>query len=186
MAPANVLRPADQSSSSADSRGLRRNGAGSRHRANLLPYGLVVPILLFEGLFVIDPIVRAVLMSVHTSNFGKTSYVGLSNFDQVLHDPIFWAALQTTFEFVLAMICLWLSFGLGLALVMNWSFRGRGFVRGVLSLPWAVPDIPVVMTFLVMLDPNFGVINRPRPGYPASTTTFNGSPLRTWRSSACS
>ena len=45
-------------------------------------------------------------------------------------------------------------------MLLNWSFRGRGFVRGALAIPWALPDIPVVLTFLLMMDPNFGVINR--------------------------
>jgi len=29
-----------------------------------------------------------------------------------------------------------------------------------LSIPWALPDIPVVLTFLLMADPNFGILNR--------------------------
>jgi multiple sugar transport system permease protein len=54
----------------------------------------------------------------------------------------------------------WISLGLGVALLMNWSFHGRGFVRAILAIPWAVPDIPVVLTFTIMLDPNFGILNR--------------------------
>ena len=50
--------------------------------------------------------------------------------------------------------------GLGIALLLNWSFRGRTLVRGILAMPWAMPDVPTVLTFLLMMDPNFGVFNR--------------------------
>jgi multiple sugar transport system permease protein len=45
-------------------------------------------------------------------------------------------------------------------LLTNWSFKGRALVRGLLAIPWAVPDIPTVVTFAIMLDPNFGILNR--------------------------
>jgi multiple sugar transport system permease protein len=58
------------------------------------------------------------------------------------------------------MTAVWITLGLAVAMLMNWSFPGRGFVRAILAIPWAVPDIPVVLTFAIMLDPNFGILNR--------------------------
>jgi multiple sugar transport system permease protein len=78
----------------------------------------------------------------------------------MIHDPSFWAAIQTTFEFTFATVAIWVTCGLAVALLMNWSFAGRGLFRALLALPWAIPDIPIVLTFAIMLDPNFGVINR--------------------------
>ena len=67
--------------------------------------------------------------------------------------------------------------GLVIAGLLNWSFRGRSIVRGLLAIPWALPDIPTVLTFLLMMDPNFGVStassgttsrgSRSAPGVPA-------------------
>jgi multiple sugar transport system permease protein len=125
-----------------------------------LPYALLAPIVVFECLFVVYPIIRGILLSFHETNFGVTKFVGLAQYRQVLHDPIFWSSVQTTFEFTFAMTAVWLSLGLAVALLMNWSFAGRGFVRAILAIPWAVPDIPVVLTFTIMLDPNFGILNR--------------------------
>jgi multiple sugar transport system permease protein len=58
------------------------------------------------------------------------------------------------------MVVVWLLLGLFVALLMNWSFKGRGLARALLAVPWAVPDVPVIITFVIMLDPNFGIINR--------------------------
>ncbi len=131
-----------------------------RRKRNVFPYLLALPIVVFEGIFVIYPIIRGLLLSGQLTQFGKTSWVGLGNFRQMIHDPVFWQSIKTTFEFVFAMAGVWLVLGLAVALLMNWSFAGRGFVRALLAIPWAVPDIPVVLSFLIMLDPNFGILNR--------------------------
>jgi multiple sugar transport system permease protein len=131
-----------------------------RRRQSVFPYTLLAPIVIFECFFVVYPIIRGILLSFKETNFGKTKWVGFGQYRQMLHDPIFWSSVQTTFEFTFAMVVVWISLGLGVALLMNWSFHGRGFVRAILAIPWAVPDIPVVLTFTIMLDPNFGILNR--------------------------
>lgn len=129
-------------------------------RRKPLPYVLLAPILAFEALFVIYPIVHGIVMAFQENRFGVITWSGLANFQQVLNDPIFWGSVRTTFEFIFSMVIVWLVLGLAIALLMNWSFKGRGIVRAILAIPWAMPEIPVVLTFTIMLDPNFGVINR--------------------------
>jgi multiple sugar transport system permease protein len=139
-------------------RGSAVNETGRKR--NTFPYLLALPIVVFEGIFVIYPIIRGLILSGQLTEFGKTKWVGLGNFRQMVHDPVFWQSVKTTFEFVFAMAGVWLLLGLGVALLMNWSFAGRGFVRALLAIPWAVPDVPVVLAFVIMLDPNFGILNR--------------------------
>jgi multiple sugar transport system permease protein len=139
-------------------RGSAVNKTGRKR--NLFPYLLALPIVLFEGVFVIYPIIRGLILSGELTQFGKTKWVGFGNFRQMIHDPIFWQSIKTTFEFVFAMAGVWLVLGLAVALLMNWSFAGRGFVRALLAIPWAVPDVAIVLAFLIMMDPNFGIFNR--------------------------
>lgn len=113
----------------------------------------------FEGLFVIYPVLRGIVEAFQSNSGGVTSWAGLANFQQAIHDPAFWGSVRVTFQFTITMVVVWLVLGLALALLMNWSFKGRGLVRAILAIPWAVPDIPIILTFTIMLDPNFGVIN---------------------------
>jgi multiple sugar transport system permease protein len=140
-------------------RGAAAPRAG-RRRPAAFPYVLLVPILVFEVVFVVYPIIRGILLSFHQTSFGVTKFVGLAQYRQMWHDPVFWSSVRTTFEFTFIMTAVWISLGLAVAMLMNWSFPGRGFVRAILAIPWAVPDIPVVLTFAIMLDPNFGILNR--------------------------
>jgi len=134
--------------------------SSARGRRTLLPYALLAPILGFEILFVIYPIFRGIVLAFQSNHFGVTTWSGLTNFRQMINDPIFWGSVQTTFAFTFSMVVVWLVFGLAIALLMNWSFKGRGIVRAILAIPWAIPDIPIILTFTIMLDPNFGIINR--------------------------
>jgi multiple sugar transport system permease protein len=140
-------------------RGAAAPRAG-RRRQSAFPYALLVPILVFEVVFVVYPIIRGILLSFHQTSFGVTKFVGLAQYRQMWHDPVFWSSVRTTFEFTFIMTAVWITLGLAVAMLMNWSFPGRGFVRAILAIPWAVPDIPVVLTFAIMLDPNFGILNR--------------------------
>lgn len=150
---------------SASILGRRRNDLEARpqrgrwSRRFPLAYRLLIPIALFEGLFVLFPIVRGITMAFQFTRGGETYWVGLQNFGTMLGDPTFWGSIRVTFEFALCMVAIWLAFGMILALLMNWSFRGRGLFRALLAIPWAIPDVPIVLTFVIMLDPNVGVIN---------------------------
>jgi len=152
---ANDKAPSSVLTDETNRRKNRRRGGDA-----FIPYVMLAPILGFEVLFVVYPILRGIVLSFQSNHFGVTSWSGLTSFQQMATDPIFWGSVQTTLEFTASMVVIWLALGLGCALLMNWSFAGRGVVRAILAVPWAIPDVPVILTFTIMLDPNFGVINR--------------------------
>ena len=143
---------------------LRRRSfsVGPRRRTSgaWLPYLLVIPILAFEGVFVLYPIVKGILTSFKSQQLGATGSFTFSNYSRMFADPVFWQVVRVTLIFTAAVVVFMLVVGLFIAMLLNWSFRGRGFVRGIMAIPWALPDIPVVLTFLLMADPNFGIFNR--------------------------
>ena len=143
------------SAAAASPLGPRRRISGA-----WLPYLLVIPILAFEGVFVLYPIVKGILTSFKSQELGATGSFTLSNYSRMFADPVFWQVVRVTLVFTAVVVVLMLVVGLFIAMLLNWTFRGRGFVRGILAIPWALPDIPVVLTFLLMADPNFGIINR--------------------------
>ena len=57
-----------------------------------------------------------------------------------------------------SVICTY-ALGLGFALLLNRDFKGRGFIRTIFILPWAIPEVVAVLIFAWMLDPQFGVGN---------------------------
>lgn len=139
--------------------GTQRRGA-ARRQPTALPYGLVLPIIAYEALFIFFPILKGIGSSFTKGDVGGPStWVGLANYQRMLTDATFWEMLRSTFIYVVAVVGIAVGAGLGSALVLHRRFHGRTFVRGLMMLPWAFPDVPTVLVFVWMLNPTFGVVN---------------------------
>jgi multiple sugar transport system permease protein len=89
----------------------------------------------------------------------EVHYIGLANYQQLFTDPVFWVALQNTLIWVVLSVFSQFILGFIGALVLNEKFRGRGLVRSVVILPWAIPGAVVGIIWGWLLDPNFGLID---------------------------
>ena len=138
-----------------------RRGGTSR-RLHWLPYALVLPILLYEGVMILYPIVQGILGSFQNIVLGinkPVEWVGLANYQRMVSDPSFWQVMRTTFIYSGLVITVSLLLGLLTALLFNRPFMFRGGARSLLMMPWAFPEVPIVMIFIWILNPQFGVAN---------------------------
>jgi multiple sugar transport system permease protein len=138
-----------------------RVGSGNRTRVSWLPYLLAGPILIYEGIFLLYPIYKGLKSSLYEQKaLGRPeTWAGLDNYRRLFNDDDFWATLQKTLIYMLAVIVIAIGFGLFSAMVLNHAFVGRSLTRAVVTLPWAFPDVPTALVFIWMLNPNFGVMN---------------------------
>lgn len=152
----------NQSAASNPSLSINRAKSVPRRRLNLLPYALVLPILLYEGVMLVYPIAQGIYGSFTrielASNIPPT-WVGLDNYVRMFNDPAFWKVMKTTLIFTGLVIAVALCAGLLTALLFNRPFRGRPVARAMMMMPWAFPEVPVVMIFIWILSPQFGVVN---------------------------
>jgi multiple sugar transport system permease protein len=140
-----------------------------------LPYALALPILAYEAFFIVYPIFNGAKLSLYRQPRGsqELKWVGLDNYTRMIESSAFWSMLRNTAVFTLAVIVLAVGFGLLSALLLNRHFPGRTMARAVMTMPWAFPDVPAVLTFIWMLNPNFGVMNvfaRWLPGVDSNPT----------------
>ncbi|GGB45547.1 ABC transporter permease [Tistrella bauzanensis] len=93
--------------------------------------------------------------------------VGLANYLEVydgawygvLADPQWWQALRNTLVFAAASVTAETVLGVGMALVLNARFPGRGLVRAAVLVPWAIPTVVSAKMWAWMLHDQFGIIN---------------------------
>ncbi len=132
-----------------------------RKLPSFLPYLLAVPILIFEGIFVLYPIYEGIKSSFYTqANLGTApTWVGIANYRRLWNDEFFWRSLKQTALFMGGVIAVSIAFGLLSAIVLNRAFFGRSAARAIVTLPWAFPEVPAVLIFIWMLNPQFGVMN---------------------------
>jgi trehalose/maltose transport system permease protein len=76
-------------------------------------------------------------------------------------DDDFLEGLGTTIVFAVSSVTLELIIGLFVALVVNSKFAGRGFMRAVMLIPWAIPTVVSARLWELMLkDTSAGIFNR--------------------------
>ncbi len=122
---------------------------------------MILPVVLYEGFFIVYPIIQGILASFTETELAGAApkFVGLENYVRLFTDPDMGAVLFATVFLTLTSVVLSLAIGLAAALILQETFRGRSFVRMLIILPWALPDLPVLLTFQWMLNPQFGVLN---------------------------
>ncbi len=102
------------------------------------PY--LAPLLLLVGALILVPVIGTIVQSLHRDVvFLPRRFVGLTNYARLLHDPAFWQAARFTLGFALVTVPLELVIGLTIALVLREAFPGRGLLRAVALIPWAIP-----------------------------------------------
>ncbi len=144
-----------------------------RRRRNLLPLALVLPIVLYEGVLLVYPIAQGILGSFQRIELASNTvpeWVGWDNYRRMFNDPGFWDVLRVTLLFTGLVIVVAIGAGLFTALLFNRPFRFRPAARGMMMMPWAMPEVPVVMIFIWILNPQFGVINIFARWIPGITT----------------
>jgi multiple sugar transport system permease protein len=83
----------------------------------------------------------------------------LDNYRRLIADPDFWPVLRVTFIYTIFGTLGSLFLGLFAAQLMNSSFRGRGFLRGLFLFPYVSPVIAVAFAWVFLLNPFSGTLN---------------------------
>ena len=132
----------------------------SSHRLALL---FIVPSLIFVSVFTLYPILESFRLSFYrmilTLPWLGQKMVGFENYVDLWTDPVAWQALRTTLIFVAVTVPSELLLGLGMALVMNEAFRGRGVLRAIVLIPWAIPTVVSSQMWRFIFNDRYGLFN---------------------------
>ncbi|MFJ9951281.1 carbohydrate ABC transporter permease [Kitasatospora sp. NPDC091207] len=139
-------------------------------RRGTLPYLLLLPALVLELLIHLVPMVVGIVMSFKQltqfflRDWTAAPWAGLANYRMAVdfHAPVgrallhsFWVTCAFT---VLAVGLSWLL-GTVAAIMMQDTFRGRGLLRALFLLPYALPVYAAVITWSFMFQRDTGLIN---------------------------
>jgi trehalose/maltose transport system permease protein len=141
----------------------RRRTTKLRRRQTRLAWMMLLPALAVVGFVALYPLGKTVYQSFTNQEFlagiEPTKWVGLQNYKDVWHDTLFRDSVITTVKFTLITVSFEFVLGLIIALVVNSSFKGRGLMRAVMLVPWAIPTVVAAQMWKWMLDDVFGVVN---------------------------
>ena len=110
------------------------------NRQALTGYLLVVPALVLLLGLVAYPFFFAIIISFTDRVVGRPGHwVGLENFRYLFNQPSFAKTVSNTIVMVVVSDIAKLLIGLSLAVLLNQAVPGRGLMRAVIMLPWAMP-----------------------------------------------
>lgn len=121
---------------------------------------LMIPIIIIIFGVMGIPFIRAVYISFTNKVVGlKENFVGFKNYSELFADKIYWKTLANTAVYTFGSVFTKLVVGTILAVVLNQNFKGKGFFRTVLLIPWALPGMVAATTWRWMYDSTYGIIN---------------------------
>jgi multiple sugar transport system permease protein len=141
----------------------------------LAGYAFVGPNMVLLGLFVLFPLVGALVISFQRTNgFGAGTFVGLDNYTRLATDPLFWRSTVNTTLFTVIVTPLAMALGLGIAVLLNSVLPARGVFRSILILPMAISGVATALIGVLIFDENSGVLDK--------LLRFAGLPSVPWQS----
>jgi multiple sugar transport system permease protein len=121
---------------------------------------LLTPAMTVIALVAAYPIGYAIWLSFNEYSVrtpGLSRWAGFKNYTEAFSSSEFWDAVKNTFVFTGISVTLELAIGLGMAVAMHEAFKGRGVLRTVVLVPWAVLTVVSAITWRTLFEPNLGL-----------------------------
>lgn len=88
----------------------------------------------------------------------QSNFSGLDNFKDVVTDKRVHATITFTLIFTFVSVFLELCLGMMLALIMNKALMGRGLIRTISLIPWAIPTSVAALMWSYLYDGSSGIV----------------------------
>ncbi len=154
---------ANETTTVAAPRRRRRRSTRLQRRQTRLAWLMLTPALVAVAFVALYPLGQTIYDSFTDRQFLEglepTRWVGLDNYRDLWHDTIWWDSVIVTVKFTAITVSIELLLGMIIALVVNSGFKGRGVMRAVMLVPWAIPTVVAAQMWKWMYDDVFGVVN---------------------------
>jgi multiple sugar transport system permease protein len=144
---------------------------------------LMLPALALLGLVFLWPLLQVAWQSGQASSV----LTGLApvanngaNWQRLMADGRFWGDARFTLRFALVSVALELLLGLGVALLLHHPSRGRGLLRAVVLLPWALPGTVLALGWRWIFNDPYGPLNAVLQSLGGRPYGFLTTPSTTW------
>lgn len=140
----------------------RRRRAGIESSRARIAWLMILPTLLVVALVAGYPLFRTIQMSFTNTNLaqpGMERGIGFANYQFLFQDATWWLSVRNTLIFTFGSVAIEFVLGLGVAMVINSQFPGRGIMRAAILVPWAIPTVVSAQMWRWMYNDVFGVIN---------------------------
>ena len=125
-------------------------------------YLLVLPAAIVMFGVVVYPFFYNMVLSfsnMSLRHFQDWSLIGLQQYVKVFSEEVFYSVFFKTVVWTLVNVVFHVVIGVLLAVTLNRKLMGKGLIRTLLILPWAIPQVIVALTWRSMFNYEYGAIN---------------------------
>ena len=144
---------------------------------------LLLPALLLMGLVFVWPMLRYGWLSFHADSVltGLNPVAnGGANWIRLLDDQRFWQDTLQTTRFAGVSVGLEMVLALAIALLLDQRWRGRGVVRALALLPWALPTTMMALGWRWIFNTPYGPLERLAEVVGLGPLNLLSTPASTW------
>ena len=123
-------------------------------------YLFILPWLLGFLIFTVGPILASLLLSfAQYDMILAPKWVGLQNFREMFHDPLFYKGMYNTLYIVIFAVPLGMLASFLIAMLLNMKVGGMAAYRTAYYIPSVVPTVASAALWLYLLQPQWGLVN---------------------------
>lgn len=134
---------------------------GNPSNGGKLPIALITPSMLIVFGVLLFPIIYSLVLSFCNLDIKHNAlqFQGFKNYIEMVKDTTWQNSVKQTLIFTVVSVFCEIVFGVAIALVLNKEFKGRGFVRGIMILPWALPGVVNAIMWKWIFNADYGAFN---------------------------
>lgn len=139
-----------------------KRGFSFERQNRKLGYKLLIPSSLLILVISVYPLFYGIYLGFTNQHFLKPNqndFIGFDNFTKLFSDSAYFSALGFSLIYTVSVVVLAYLMGLGLALLLNREFKGRGLLRALVLIPWVIPSTVAATQWRWVLDSQVGIIN---------------------------
>ena len=141
----------------------RRQRAGPRTRRHLTEWAYLTPAIVLLLAITVAPLFYLLYNSLTAWDLRRAylghRFIGLTNYASMLGDDLFRGAVVVTVLATIGVVVVEISLGLALALLFNRDFPGKRVARSLFLLPLITTPIIVGLTWRMLFNGEFGMID---------------------------
>ena len=126
------------------------------------PYAFLIPALILLGFTVFLPAIQAFALSFTSYEYDITQlpqWTGISNFQRLLQDKVFWQTVSNTLIYLLGVVPVLIIFPLALAIIVNQKIRGINWFRTAFYTPVVISMVVAGIAWKALYTQN-GLLNQ--------------------------
>lgn len=137
-----------------------RRFSRAKFKENIFAYALLLPSLIFLGLFTFYPTLKSFYLSFFDTLFGSAQFVGLDQYKAVFGDDIFKQVIKNNLILVIGTVPTSIFLAMYLAIWLNGKLKGNALLRASFFYPTVIPMIAIANIWLFIYTPDYGLLDK--------------------------